>query len=90
MLEYFPEPEEREPLTECLECGESLYKGDVAADVPNGYICRGCWQKVALENAKRDEMKEFIQEYDDKKEFGKWYFEPQIVVLEDVSNDNHE
>jgi formylmethanofuran dehydrogenase subunit E len=42
MLEYFPEPKERDPIVECDLCEKPLFKGDTVYKILNKYICKEC------------------------------------------------
>lgn len=42
MLEYFPEPEEREVVIECDLCEKPLYQRDTFYKLLGKYICKEC------------------------------------------------
>ena len=41
-LEYFPEPEEMEPVAYCAACECPLYKGDTVYLLRDRYFCEDC------------------------------------------------
>lgn len=49
MLEYFPEPEEREQVTECDLCQQPLFHGDTVYKLMNKYICKECVEDAESE-----------------------------------------
>lgn len=81
MIEYFPEPVERKPFAHCSECGEPLFERDMVANIKDGYICKKCWTETSLGKAPRKDFIEFIKMKDLEKEFGEWFYEPEITFL---------
>ena len=49
LIEYFPEPEEREQVTECDLCQRPLFHGDTVYKLMNKYICKECVEDAESE-----------------------------------------
>lgn len=83
MIEYFPEPEDREALAECVECGRDIYKGEKAVYAYDEYVCEECSRKTAFEDASKEDLIQYITEIDKKEDFIEWFYEPFVIVLGD-------
>lgn len=83
MIEYFPEPIEREPVGECVECEKPLYEGDIVVYINDEYICLDCSKNTALEDSAISEFKEYIIESDLVDDYAKWFYELRFVTLGD-------
>lgn len=81
MLEYFPEPEEREPIAECVECEKPLYKDEEVVFVEEDYICLECAIETAFFDATKKELIQFVKESDMAEKFRDWYYEQFKVTL---------
>jgi len=83
MLEYFPEPEERKPIGECVECEKDLFEGDIVVYINDEYICLDCSKNTALEDSAISEFQEYIIESDLVDDYAKWFYELRFVTLGD-------
>lgn len=81
MIEYFPEPIEREPVGECVECEKPLYVGDKIVYINDEFICLNCSKKTALEDAEKSDLQDYIREIDKKDDFAEWYYNDFFVTL---------
>ena len=81
MIEYFPEPVERKPMGECVECEKDLFEGDKVVYINDEYICLDCSKKTALEDAEKSDLQDYIREIDKKDDFAEWYYNDFFVTL---------
>ena len=81
MIEYFPEPVERKPMGECVECEKYLFEGDTVVHINVDFICKECSVKTALEDADKSEFQDYIREIDKKDDFAEWYYNDFFVTL---------
>jgi hypothetical protein len=78
-IEYFPEPEERKPDSQCVNCCKDLFAGDTIAEYGEAHVCEDCMTEFAMEHAKAGDFREFLGEKFLKQVFTEWFYGPDKI-----------